>query len=191
MEGSTKTPVIINYASTKAMELCQQENCQYFTSCDCDASSMYLDLWPFHGSTHTVCQTGDKLHQACLGSLGPNALGERWCEIHRCRFNHARFERKQDKNIAKRLKREGERPLSSICQALGPVDPSLKKNLLGECNSHIIRQRRFYESLSSYSFTPMKLYHSFHLLLTSESIPAKHFRHTFPSSNWRILSMRA
>lgn len=106
MEESTKTTVKNDYASLKAMELCRQGNCQYFTFCDCDASGIYLDLWPFHGSTHTLCQTGNKLHQVCLGSAGPYAFGERWCEIHRCRFNHARFERKQAKKFARGRKRE-------------------------------------------------------------------------------------
>lgn len=83
------------------------------------------------------------------------------------------------------------RPLSSLCQALGQVDSFLRKNLLSEDDLQIKRQMKSYENLSNYSFTPSNLYHNFHLLLTSESIPTSAFRHAFPSSNWRILFMRA
>jgi hypothetical protein len=75
-----------------------------------------LDIWPFHGSTHTLCQSGNRLDGSCLGSkesTDPRPIWERWCGrwcgIHKCRFNHARFERKQAKKIAKRRKREGDK----------------------------------------------------------------------------------
>lgn len=77
--------------------------------CHCDAFGNYLDLWPFHGSTHTLCQTGNKLHQPCLGYGDPEKHSESWCQTHKCKFNHARFERKQAQKHAKRCKCEGKK----------------------------------------------------------------------------------
>jgi hypothetical protein len=92
----------------RARELSKEIHCQHLTFCTCDSFGNYLDLWPFNGSTHTLCQTGDKLHQPCFGPADKWTFWEIWCEIHKCTFNHARFERKQAKKI-KRRKYEGKR----------------------------------------------------------------------------------
>lgn len=81
--------------------------------CPCDLAGNYLDLWPFNGQTHTMCQTGNRLHDLCLGTDAwcqgghgiPGYICRPWCSLHRCTFNHARFERKQAKKETKRIKK--------------------------------------------------------------------------------------
>lgn len=93
--------------STGAIKLRLENNTQNLNFCNCDTFRRYLDLWPFHGSTHTLCQTGNMLHEPCLGAGESLELGEEWCEMHKCNFNHARFERKLAEKIAKKRKCEG------------------------------------------------------------------------------------
>lgn len=79
--------------------------------CPCDLAGNYLDLWPFNGRTHTMCQTGNRLHDLCLGTDAwcqgghgiPGYICDPWCSLHRCTFNHARFERRQAKKETKRI----------------------------------------------------------------------------------------
>ncbi|KAH8888106.1 hypothetical protein GQ53DRAFT_826667 [Thozetella sp. PMI_491] len=77
--------------------------------CNCDLSGCYLDLWPLYGGTHTMCQTGNMLGEDCLGSDE-----NKWCNVHRCRFNHARFARKQEKKAAKQRRRDGIKPIKTV-----------------------------------------------------------------------------
>jgi hypothetical protein len=80
--------------------------------CKCDAYGNYIDLWPFHGGTHTLCQSGNMLTESCLR---PN-FGQynNWCEVHSCRFNHARFKRKQAKKMAKQMRIRGVQPAKAV-----------------------------------------------------------------------------
>lgn len=79
--------------------------------CDVDAYGNYIDLWPFHGRTHTLCQSGNKLKEGCLRLES----GSDWCDVHACRFNHTRFARKQVKKMAKRMKIEqGIKPAKEV-----------------------------------------------------------------------------
>lgn len=104
-----RTSVANDSELTKAFILSYTGFYRKVSFCNCDAFGKYLDLWPFHGSTHTLCQSGNKLDGFCLGSTDQRGFRQRWCETHKCRFNHARFERKQAKKISKRRKREGDK----------------------------------------------------------------------------------
>lgn len=73
--------------------------------CTCDVNGNYIELWPFYGGTHTMCQSGNKLGQPCLSPKTG------WCETHSCRFNHARFARKQEKKQLKMLRPMGLKPM--------------------------------------------------------------------------------
>lgn len=68
--------------------------------CHCDLDGHYIDLWPFYGGTHTMCQTGSMVTRGCFRC-------EDWCEFHVCRFNHKRFTRKQEKKLEKAMRRAG------------------------------------------------------------------------------------
>lgn len=72
--------------------------------CKCDTVGDYVDIWPFNGHTHTLCNSGSKLGE-CLMFSGPS----NWCKTHPCQFNHARFSRKQNKKTLKQMKRLGAR----------------------------------------------------------------------------------
>ncbi|ELQ44566.1 hypothetical protein OOU_Y34scaffold00073g1, partial [Pyricularia oryzae Y34] len=68
--------------------------------CRCNLEGDYVDLWPFCGRTHTMCRSGNLIEDAkCLGAQG----GPRWCQYHRCKFNHERFARKQARRNDRRL----------------------------------------------------------------------------------------
>lgn len=114
----------------RAGELSKEIHCQHLTFCTRDSFGNYLELWPFNGSTHTLCQTGDKLHQPCLGPAGKRTFREIWCEIHKCTFNHARFERKQARKIAKRRKQEGKRVVEFPMPGAWPDKFFLEQNVM-------------------------------------------------------------
>lgn len=80
----------------------------YLQLCRCDAYGNYIDLWPFCLQTHTLCNSGSRLGGGCLRpfELNINVIGG-WCRAHSCRFNHARFARKQAKKMAKQMRAQG------------------------------------------------------------------------------------
>src|SRR3569833_2875662 len=83
--------------------------CEPTDICNCDIYGHYIDLWPFHGTTHTLCQSGNMI----TGAMRKRCLatpGSPWCEFHSCRFNHDRFARKQAKKSGKLTRARGTMP---------------------------------------------------------------------------------
>lgn len=78
--------------------------------CRCDAYGNYIDLWPFYGGTHTLCSSGNRLTDGCLGRSRSN----RWCKMHSYSFNHTRFARKEQKKALKRRRILGKKPAKTV-----------------------------------------------------------------------------
>lgn len=79
--------------------------------CQCDSYGNYIELWPFSGNTHTLCQSGSMLGKECCNGQDGSP---RWCSYHKCCFNHARFERKKAKKLAKGRRAQGIKPVKTV-----------------------------------------------------------------------------
>ena len=75
----------------------------------CPDFAARMDLWPFCGSVHTLCGTGNFLGQGCINFFNHMCYTDNCtiCQRYTCNYNHKRFWRKQEKQIAKRRRIEG------------------------------------------------------------------------------------